>query len=432
MNLSGSSLFLLGAAIIYGVTGTLNMAELSARLSGSAVENRHLVYTGAAILSLAFLVKAGAWPLNFWLSPAYSSATPPVEALFAILTEVGVYALIRLWTLMFAGGPFAGFGADAVLAFGVVTVLLASMRRARLAIGFRPGVLGGGRFRGNAPLRTGDARPARARERAVLSRPLHHRLRRAVPPRRRGPALARGRHGGGRGSLPQRGAGERGPQSRRRRRAARDAPLSRIDRAVGTGIPRLRPASRRPSTPAHFPGKGRNAVRVHRLARRGQRLRRANVDLRRGVARLGVFGPARVDAHGDSHLLDGGRAAREASRPRIGRVPLVALLGLTAALVVAAGPAMEFANEAARSLFDRTSYIEAVLGARVRPLHPGRRHEAAAPFSAALGGAARPLDPADGVGQREYAGARRRAGDLLARRDGEPQARSRPRPQALW
>src|SRR5581483_299295 len=94
VNLSGSSLFLLGAAIIYGVTGTLNMAELSARLSGAAVENRHLVYTGAAILSLAFLLKAGAWPLNFWLSPAYSSATPPVAALFAILTEVGVYALI--------------------------------------------------------------------------------------------------------------------------------------------------------------------------------------------------------------------------------------------------------------------------------------------------------------------------------------------------
>jgi len=54
------------------------------------------------------------------------AATPPVAAMFAILTKVGVYALIRLWTLMFAYGPLAGFGADVLLAFGVVTTLLAA------------------------------------------------------------------------------------------------------------------------------------------------------------------------------------------------------------------------------------------------------------------------------------------------------------------
>ncbi len=127
MNLAASALFLIGAAIIYGVTGTLNMAELSARLAQPTVVNRHLIDTGAAILALAFLLKAGAWPLNFWLSPAYASATPPVAAMFAVLTKVGVYALIRLWTLMFADGPLAGFGADVVLGFGVVTALLAAL-----------------------------------------------------------------------------------------------------------------------------------------------------------------------------------------------------------------------------------------------------------------------------------------------------------------
>jgi multicomponent K+:H+ antiporter subunit D len=127
MNLAASALFLIGAAILYGVTGTLNMAELSSRLSSPTVANRTLIDTGAALLAVAFLIKAGAWPLNFWLSPAYASAAPPVAALFALLTKVGIYALVRLWTLMFAGGPLAGFGADVLFAFGVGTALLAAV-----------------------------------------------------------------------------------------------------------------------------------------------------------------------------------------------------------------------------------------------------------------------------------------------------------------
>lgn len=127
VNLAASSLFLIGVSMIYGVTGTLNMAELSARLSEGTPANRNLIDAGAAILAVAFLIKAAAWPLNFWLVPAYSAATPPVGALFAVLTKVGIYALVRLWTLMFAGGPLAGFGADGLFAFGVVTTLLAAL-----------------------------------------------------------------------------------------------------------------------------------------------------------------------------------------------------------------------------------------------------------------------------------------------------------------
>jgi multicomponent K+:H+ antiporter subunit D len=127
MNLVASSLFLIGVSMIYGVTGTLNMAELAARLSGAAATNRHLIDAGASILAVAFLIKAAAWPLNFWLVPAYSAATPPVAALFALLTEVGVYALVRLWTLMFAGGPLAGFGSNGLFAFGVATAALAAL-----------------------------------------------------------------------------------------------------------------------------------------------------------------------------------------------------------------------------------------------------------------------------------------------------------------
>ena len=127
MNLVASSLFLIGVSMIYGVTGTLNMAELAARLSGAAAANRHLIDTGTSILAVAFLIKAAAWPLNFWLVPAYSAATPPVAAVFALLTKVGVYALVRLSTLLFAGGPLAGFGSEGLFAFGLITAALAAL-----------------------------------------------------------------------------------------------------------------------------------------------------------------------------------------------------------------------------------------------------------------------------------------------------------------
>jgi len=125
VNVVASSVFLIGIATIYGVTGTLNMAELAARLSGASVANRHLVDAGATLLAVAFLIKAAAWPLNFWLAPAYRAASPPAAAMFAVLTKVGVYTLVRLWNLMFAGGPLAGFGADGLFVFGLGTALLA-------------------------------------------------------------------------------------------------------------------------------------------------------------------------------------------------------------------------------------------------------------------------------------------------------------------
>ncbi|HXU06207.1 MAG TPA: monovalent cation/H+ antiporter subunit D, partial [Polyangia bacterium] len=126
VNILASSIFLIGVSTIYGVTGTLDMAELAARLSKPGVPSRHLVDAGAALLAIAFLIKAAAWPLNFWLVPAYRAATPPAAAIFAVLTKVGVYSLVRLWNLMFAGGPLAGFGADGLLVFGLGTAILAA------------------------------------------------------------------------------------------------------------------------------------------------------------------------------------------------------------------------------------------------------------------------------------------------------------------
>ena len=100
VNLIASFLFLLGVALIYGVSGTLNMADLSGRAAALAPDDRALLDAGAAILGIAFLIKAGSWPLNFWLPGSYSIALAPVAAIFAMMTKVGFYAVLRLGTLM--------------------------------------------------------------------------------------------------------------------------------------------------------------------------------------------------------------------------------------------------------------------------------------------------------------------------------------------
>ncbi|QXH55063.1 monovalent cation/H+ antiporter subunit D [Pseudomonas maumuensis] len=129
INLFASSLFLVGAAMLYGVTGTLNMADLALKVPLVPEADRGLLHAGAAILAVAFLAKAGVWPLNFWLVPAYSSASAPVAALFAIMTKVGLYAILRLWTLLFSGqaGASAFFGGDWLVYGGLATLAVAAM-----------------------------------------------------------------------------------------------------------------------------------------------------------------------------------------------------------------------------------------------------------------------------------------------------------------
>lgn len=141
INLLASSLFLIGAALIYGVTGTLNMADLALKIPLVPEADRGLLHAGAGILAVAFLAKAGMWPLNFWLVPAYSAASAPVAAMFAIMTKVGVYTLLRLWTLLFSGqaGASAYFGGDWLIYGGMATIvcagvaILAAQRLERMA-----------------------------------------------------------------------------------------------------------------------------------------------------------------------------------------------------------------------------------------------------------------------------------------------------------
>ncbi len=132
VNLTSSLIFLIGVALMYGAAGTLNMADLGARWAELPPADRTLFEAGVGVLGIAFLIKAGIWPLNFWLPTAYTAASPPAAAMFAILTKVGVYALLRLGSLLSqpeAPPPFAGpwlfYGTVATMWFGIVGMLAA-------------------------------------------------------------------------------------------------------------------------------------------------------------------------------------------------------------------------------------------------------------------------------------------------------------------
>ncbi|KAA0911565.1 monovalent cation/H+ antiporter subunit D [Pusillimonas sp. ANT_WB101] len=132
VNLVASFLLLISIALIYGITGTLNMAELAIRAGLLEGGQRQLFETGAAILGIALLIKAAAWPLNFWLPAAYANASPPVGGIFAIMTKVGIYALVRIGSLLLPTGAPAAFGGEwmfplgmATMAFGAIGLLAA-------------------------------------------------------------------------------------------------------------------------------------------------------------------------------------------------------------------------------------------------------------------------------------------------------------------
>ncbi|NKB86931.1 MAG: monovalent cation/H+ antiporter subunit D [Acidobacteria bacterium] len=128
-NLVGSALFLIGVGTIYGVAGTLNMADLAVKVAQVAPADATLLQSGALILLVVFAIKAAALPLGFWLPRTYGSATAPVAALFAIMTKVGVYAIIRVYTLIFGqgGGPVADLAQPWLLPVGLATLVVATV-----------------------------------------------------------------------------------------------------------------------------------------------------------------------------------------------------------------------------------------------------------------------------------------------------------------
>ena len=103
INLIGSTLFLAALGTLYAVTGTLNMADMAVKVAALPPSDTAVLRTGAVLLMLVFAIKAALVPLHFWLPSTYANAPGPVAALFAIMSKVGVYAIIRFYTLVFPG-----------------------------------------------------------------------------------------------------------------------------------------------------------------------------------------------------------------------------------------------------------------------------------------------------------------------------------------
>ncbi len=112
MNLAGSTLFLFALGTLYGATGTLNIADLAVRLAETPPEDAALVRVAAILLMVVFAVKAALFPVQFWLPGTYANAPAPVAALFAIMTKVGAYAILRIHTVAFGPGIPSTEGTD--------------------------------------------------------------------------------------------------------------------------------------------------------------------------------------------------------------------------------------------------------------------------------------------------------------------------------
>lgn len=132
-NLLGSTLFLFALGTIYAVTGTLNMADLAERVAVLSADDTALIRVGAILLLLVFSIKAAVLPLHFWLPGSYALAPAPVAALFAIMTKVGAYAILRMYTLV--------FGPDEPVSAGLVGEWLLPASLLTLTVGMI-GVLG--------------------------------------------------------------------------------------------------------------------------------------------------------------------------------------------------------------------------------------------------------------------------------------------------
>ena len=125
-NVTASTLFLVALGLLYASLGSLNMAELAQRIAEVPESHQALVKATLGLLMLVFCSKAALLPLYLWLPEAYARAPAAVAALFAIMTKVGLYALLRVQMLWFGddAGALAGYGRDWLLWAGIATLVL--------------------------------------------------------------------------------------------------------------------------------------------------------------------------------------------------------------------------------------------------------------------------------------------------------------------
>ena len=128
-NIMASTLFLIALGLLYGMTGTLNMAEMALRISQADPQDVALLRAASGILLVVFCAKAALLPLYLWLPETYSRAPAAVVALFTVMTKVGAYAVLRVYTLVFGldGSALAGWVWEWLLPAGLLTLVMGSL-----------------------------------------------------------------------------------------------------------------------------------------------------------------------------------------------------------------------------------------------------------------------------------------------------------------
>lgn len=129
LNLIGSSLFLFALGTLYGVTGTLNIADMSQRIAELSPSNQLIAQAGGSLLLIVFGLKSAMLPLHFWLPQTYAAASAPVAALFAIMTKVGIYCIFRVYTVIFGeqAGELANMIVPWIWPISILTIVVGTI-----------------------------------------------------------------------------------------------------------------------------------------------------------------------------------------------------------------------------------------------------------------------------------------------------------------
>src|SRR5690554_6450987 len=123
MNIFASTIFLTAIGILYGITGTLNMADLSIKIA--SIENTGLVSVTGLLFFVGFGIKSAVFPLYFWLPSSYHTPPSAIAAIFGgLLTKMGIYAMIRIFTLIFQPDEFTR---NVFIAIAVMTMITGAL-----------------------------------------------------------------------------------------------------------------------------------------------------------------------------------------------------------------------------------------------------------------------------------------------------------------
>ena len=124
LNLLATTILLIAIALLYGLTGTLNMADLSGKVAALPADSS--IETIALLFLVALGMKAAIFPLHFWLPAAYHTPLPTVSAIFAaLLTKVGIYSLLRVFMVVFTDG--AELAREAMIWAAVATMIVGAL-----------------------------------------------------------------------------------------------------------------------------------------------------------------------------------------------------------------------------------------------------------------------------------------------------------------